>query len=386
MKARESVWSGDRGQGSIFHRLAGGKRESANLYLSYRVDGRECVVSAHTDDVAEAKRELRRLLRNKANAAEGLTPLVTPKTERVTVADVLAANLERAEAKGLADLKGIGYMTGILTKLLGSIRVVQLRPEHIDAYTARRKRGEGSKRGRSVGPAGVHRELEVLRKALRHAVERGVLVYAPHVPMPDVHDNVRDVEIPLPEFPRILAAIDSDDVRDFVEWLLTATRPKGVRGLKWSWFDAKTWTLRVPAEKGGSARQFAIVGTLRTIIERRIARRQLGCDLIFHRDGEPMRPKRTRKAFYRALKACGLPTGKESGYVLYDLKKTGVGLLLDAGLSDAEAMDFTGHRTASMLHRYRAKTAKRHAASVAKRDAYLEKQFAHISGGFAHSR
>jgi len=47
-----------------------------------------------------------------------------------------------------------------------------------------------------------------------------------------------------------------------------------------------------------------------------------------------------------------------------------------SGLSDAEAMDFSGHRTASMLHRYRTKTAKRHGASVGKRDAYLAKQFA----------
>ncbi len=58
--------------------------------------------------------------------------------------------------------------------------------------------------------------------------------------------------------------------------------------------------------------------------------------------------------------------------MLYDTKKTAVGLLLDASLSDAEAMDFSGHKTASMLQRYRTKTAKRHGASVRKRDEYLD--------------
>jgi integrase len=263
------------------------------------------------------------------------------------------------------------------------VRAIRLRAEHIDQFAERRRKGEGSKRGRKVGDVLIRRELEVLRTAYKYAVERGVLTYAPHIPLPSVGDNVRDVEIPLSGFPAILAAIENRDVRDFVEWLvLTAMRPKGVRGFLWSWFDGKTWTLKVPSEKGGNAREFSIEGSLRTVIERRIARRRLGCDLIFHRDGKPMRPKATRMAFYKALEACELPTGR-AGYTLYDAKKTAVGLLLDAGLSDAEAMDFSGHKTPSMLNRYRAKTAKRHGASVRKRDEYLARVLADNPGTFA---
>ena len=48
----------------------------------------------------------------------------------------------------------------------------------------------------------------------------------------------------------------------------------------------------------------------------------------------------------------GVATGK-AGFCLYDTKKTARASCSTPGISDAEAMDFSGHRTASMLHHYR---------------------------------
>lgn len=78
-----------------------------------------------------------------------------------------------------------------------------------------------------------------------------------------------------------------------------------------------------------------------------------------------MRQVRER-AFYPSLKACELPTGR-NGYLLYDVKKSAAGLLIDAGLTEREAMHFSGHATPSMFDRYLIKSAKRHGASVRKR-------------------
>ncbi|MGH9367264.1 MAG: hypothetical protein ACRD3M_06290, partial [Thermoanaerobaculia bacterium] len=91
--ARETLWSGDRGEGSVFYRIKNGLRVSANLYVAYRADGREYVVSAKTADLEDAKRELKRLTRNRENAAEGLEALRTPKAERVTVLQFVEAHL-----------------------------------------------------------------------------------------------------------------------------------------------------------------------------------------------------------------------------------------------------------------------------------------------------
>ena len=96
---RETVWRGDRGEGSIFFRLKEGRPLSENLYLSYRADGKEQVVSTKTNDLADAKRELKRLTRNRENAREGKEPLITPKAERVTVEQIVGDTLTNASLK-----------------------------------------------------------------------------------------------------------------------------------------------------------------------------------------------------------------------------------------------------------------------------------------------
>lgn len=376
-RVRDIQWAGDRGEGSIFFFVDAetSKKVSSSLYISYRAEGRECLVSAKTDELADAKRELKRLTRNRDNAREGKEPLMTPKAERVTIGDLLDANLRRAGAAKLESLRGVGYLTETLRNLLGQVRAVEFRPEHVDLYKERRKRGEGTARKAKVGDKSIREELAILNRAFTYAVERRVLHYAPFIEKPTA-DNVREKEIPLEKFPGILAAIGSPDARDFCEWLLlTAMRPKGTRALRWEWFDGDTWTLKVPSEKGGQAREFAIEGSLRRVFERRLAARRLGCPFIFHQDGEALDERRVRRAFYEALEACGLPTGRK-GFTLYDTKKTAAGLLIDSGLSEHEAMHFSGHATASMFDRYIVKSSARHRENVKKRDLYLERRLA----------
>lgn len=328
------------------------------------------VVSAKTEDLADAKKELKRLIRNRENASEQLDVLKTPKVQSVAVGDLLDANLRRAESKGLLSLREMKYQTAVLRAILGDVRAVEFRPEHVDGYIARRGRGEGSRHKKKVSKTTIRHELEVLSRAFRYAVERRVLRQAPFIERL-TEDNVRGKEIPLDEFPKILAAMTDPDARDFVEWmLLTAMRPKGVGAYRWEWFDGKAWTLKVPSQKGGQAREFAIDGTLRQVIERRIATRRLDCPFIFHRGGEQLDARRVRKAFYEALEACELPTGR-AGFLLYDTKKTAAGLLIDAGLSEREAMRFSGHRTPSMFDRYVIKSPDRHREQILKRDRSL---------------
>lgn len=150
-------------------------------------------------------------------------------------------------------------------------------------------------------------------------------------------------------------------------------RPKGTRALLWEWFDGDAWTLKVPSEKGGQAREFAIEGTLRRVFERRIATRRLGCPFVFHQNGKTLDERLVRREFYKALKACGFESGRK-GFTLYDTKKTAAGLLIDSGLSTREAMHFSGHATESMFDRYIIKSADRHRENVRKRDEYLARR------------
>jgi integrase len=374
-RVRSVQWSGDRGEGSVFFFVDAetGQKISRNLYVAYWAAGKEQLLSAKTDDLDDAKRELKRLLRNRENAREGKEVLITPKTERVTVGELLDANLRRADRAGLASLPEIRYQSDLLRALLGEIRAVDFRPEHADRYRERRLRGEGSRYGAKVGEKTVQNELAVLRKAFHEAVRRGVLRFAPYIEMPGVSPE-RKKEIPIGVFfSKVLPKMTDADARDFVEWmLLTARRPKGIGALRWEWWDQERGTIQMPPEKGGNPTVFSVRGMLAKVFERRVAARRLDCPFIFHREGEPMDDENVRPFFYEALEAAEIPTGR-AGFTLYDTKKTAMGVMVDAGLSVEEIMAFSGHRDRAMVERYVVRNADRQAKSVARRDAFLRK-------------
>jgi len=279
-------------------------------------------------------------------------------------------------------LSQIRYRTKTLVGLLGEVLALEFRPEHVDFYREARRK--------EVSLTAVCRELEILDTAFREAVKRRVLRLAPFIEKP-TEDRVREKEIPLEAFPKILEEMAKRDPvsRDYAEWLLlTAMRPKGVRALRWDWLDMRRvvlengelrpWTLKVPAEKRGNARVFSIEGSLRRVIERRLPDRFKGPTIF------PVSERHGRRVFYAALEACGHVAGRK-GYTLYDSKKTAAGLLIDSGLSESEAMNFSGHATPSTFNRYLIKSAKRHGAAVRKRDEYLEKRLADIRGVDADS-
>jgi integrase len=349
---------------------------SSNLYVSYFAGGKEVVLSAKTDDLDDAKRELRRRTRNKENALEGRETLVTPKLERVTVDDILQADLERAQRDGQASARQRGYQVAILKKLLGKVRAIDFRPEHVRQYQKRRLAGEGTKHEKKVGLKAIKNELTILSQAFTYAKEREVIVRVPFIEKPSVDDE-RKKEIPVEAYygeKGILAAIPDDDARDFVEFmLLSARRPKGIGALRWDWYDPTKGVLKIPPEKKGNPTVFSVRGLLKRVFDRRIAARRPGIPFIFHIRGGMADEKTVRPLYYAALAAKGFPTGR-AGFTLYDCKKTAMGLMVDAGLTVEEIMAFSGHRNRAMVERYIVRNAERQAKSVERRDEYLTKR------------
>jgi integrase len=379
-RVRDVQWKDERGEGSIFFFVdrETGKKISAKLYVSYFTCGKEVVLSAKTADLDDAKRELRRRIRNRENSREGKEILVTPKLERVTVSEILDADLERARRENQASVRQRRYQVEILKNLLGQVRAIEFRPEHVDQYRKRRLTGEGTKRGRKVGLKAVKNELTILSQAFTYARHRGAILSMPFIEKPTINDE-RKKEIPVEAYygeEGILAAIDHDDARDFIEcMLLSARRPKGIGELRWEWYDAEKGILRVPPEKKGNPTVFSVRGLLKKVFDRRIAARRPGVPYIFHFRGGVATEKSIRRYFYAALEAKEIPT-KRAGFTMYDTKKTAMGVMVDAGLTVEEIMAFSGHRNRAMVERYIVRNADRQAKSVDRRDDYLVKRLA----------
>jgi integrase len=370
MKVRETVWRGDRGEGTIFYRLdRDGKRVSPNLYLSYRADRREQVKSAMTADLGEAKRELGRLTRNRANAKEGLDVLRTPKMERVTVAELVESYLEdrAGECESIAAMRSHAKP---LLAVLGRVKAVELTPEHVRRYKAHREK--------TVSPAKISRELEILKAAFNLSAGEGGLRFVPVIKLPSVK-NARKVFFPLERVPELLEAVGrrSADVRDFLHWLsFSGMRPKAIRLLRWSDLDTSDWilSLRSEEDKNDFGRELAIEGESREILEARRAGRRPG-DVFIFGGTEPLAHKRVWNVWNAALKDMGLPSG-EHGFRVYDLKKTALRALRRAGVSEERAMFFSGHKTSSTFRRYDVTAREDNREDAARVTEYRRKRFA----------
>jgi integrase len=392
---REIVWVGDRGEGTVFYRLKQSKdgeirRASANLYLSYRAENREHVVSAHTPDLADAKRELRRLTRNRDNAKEGKEPLATPKAERVKVQEIVAAYLDDREFEEKREsIKSMRDHAKPVLAALGGVRALELRPEHVARYKKLRRA--------SVSDAKISRELEILKAAFNFAAEQGRIRVVPVIKLPHV-DNARQVFFPLERIPELLETLAklADDckpryrdgflrARDFLHWQsFGGMRPKAIRLLQWAYLDEKDWVLTLPAgeDKNRAGRELDVSGEAREILERRLKARRPG-DVYIFGGPKPIANKLVWRVWNLALERMGLPSGQEAGFTPYDLKKTALRALRRAGIPEERAMYFSGHVTPSTFRRYNITSRDDNREDMQKATEYRRRRFAHTQAADA---
>ena len=79
--------------------------------------------------------------------------------------------------------------------------------------------------------------------------------------------------------------------------------------------------------------------------------RQLGCRLLFHVNGKPLRELKSE--WRQAVQAAGLVAGRKGGgVVLYNLRHSCLTNLAEAGVPDTTARAISGHKTDSAHRRY----------------------------------
>jgi integrase len=139
-----------------------------------------------------------------------------------------------------------------------------------------------------------------------------------------------------------------EDLADAVTFLFFSTWRVGeMQTLEWPDYDRAERTIRLRAErsKNKHGRVIPTEGEMAAVMDRRLKKRRLDCPFIFHRDGKRLGD--FRKPWKRACAVIGL-----SGRMVHDLRRSGVKHLIDSGVDPHTVMEFSGHRTDSMLRRY----------------------------------
>jgi integrase len=337
-----------RGDGFLIRR---GRIWYARLYNR----GRCVEESLRTDDQELAEKRLA-LLRRKRDRGTYLEP----SQRRVTVDELLKDLLVHLEVKGAASYRKAGSALKSVREEFGHRQAHDL-----DTGSVERVQRDWLKAG--VKPATVNRRCELLRQAYRLAARRTPpkVMAIPHVPLLKV-ENARQGFLSRTQIARLLEGLVDEDVRDFVDWSAwTGMRPSETRRLTWSMVDTAAGTLTVaPAiAKTRRGRVLALVGPLKDIVQRRVQRRRLGCELVFHRvsKGQPGRPVRDIHLAWRAaLVAAKLPLTLRP----YDLRRSALRNLIRSGTHETVAMAISGHRTRSTFDRYNITSTEDVAAAI----------------------
>ena len=306
------------------------------LWIHYSFRGQTFKESAHTDNVAQA----RKLRKQKLKQVER-PGFVGPKEDKWTIADMKArieADYDRKQNRSLDTFK---HCFKHIEAAFQFRRVIDITTPVVEEYVKNRLVAGAAR-------STVNRELAYLRHGFKLMHKAGDISAIPAVIELLQGENVRKGFIAPAEFASLAEKIPDSDARDLVEFLYNSGWRSGEgKTLEWSEVDLKNNMVRLPAEKSKSKkpRNLPIIGALAEIIQRRIEARRLDCPFVFHRRGKQIAS--FRKAFKAAAAAAEMP-----GLVPHDMRRSAVRNFRRAGLSEHEGMKLSGHETDSIYRRY----------------------------------
>jgi integrase len=231
-----------------------------------------------------------------------------------------------------------------LARKFAGREVQSITTQEIRDYQAMRL-GEGAQTG------GVRCEMAALKRMFRILLQDGAIASMPYIPMP-AEGLPRRGFFELEEFECLLPRLPAWFRPAVTFSYLTGWRRGEVWSLTWKQVDLVEGTVRLDAgtTKSGQGRLIYFTDDLRALIEaqwQEHLEEYRDCQLVFHREGEPIRPTPALEAWRKACKAAGL-----EGKLMHDFRRTAARNLLRAGIDQSTAMAMLGHETDHVFRRY----------------------------------
>jgi integrase len=236
-----------------------------------------------------------------------------------------------------------------LTDFFKTRLISQITPSLITEYQSKRLT-EKSYRGGNTKPATVNRETACLRTVFNKALRDGKLEKNP----------MRGVKL-LPENnerDRVLSPEEWEKYKSHCPpWYLpiaiaayrTAMRKGEIINLSISRVDLNEGFIRLKPEdtKTGFGRSIPIHSELMGVLKDALKVRYLNCELVFHRDGNPITPHDIRVAHESTCKEAGIVA-----FVFHDFRHTCINNWRKEGHDYFKIMAVSGHKTISVFKRY----------------------------------
>ena len=227
----------------------------------------------------------------------------------------------------------------------GSLPLARLTPDRI-------AEGRDKLRAQGKAPATCNRYVAAISACLSRTVrELGWIEVNPCSRVDKfTEDNARDRVLTDAELRRLLDACRSDDLRDLITLArYTAARRSELTGLRRQDVDLQRRMVSFVDTKNGTDRSVALVGLALEVMQRRLKVPRLDTPLVFPRKTDPSRPADYRESFVNAVKRAGL----DGDVCFHTLRHTALTRLAESGATLSELQQIAGHKTLSMVARYK---------------------------------
>jgi len=325
--------------GSVFQKTyldrRGSNRKTSTWYLKYYVQGKPVEVASGTDSYDEALAMLRKRLAQVPGEH-------SDQPDRVKMAQLLDLLIDDYRYKARRSTYDTELRVNAhLRPFFGERKVETINTSAVRQYVDYRRRQKAE-------AATINKELSWLRRSMRigAAHEPALVLRVPTFDMLPVdnvregmmeHEQYRAVRDALPRYARIALVIAYH----------TGARKGEIRSIQKERIDLKAKRIHLPGRttKNGRPRYLPIYGDMAAELELAVSACDRKCPFLVQDKGQPVFD--FEKAWSSACEAAGVPKT-----LFHDLRRTAITNMVEAGLSEKEAMEISGHKTRAVFDRY----------------------------------
>ena len=342
----------------------GNPAKTESWYLKYYVNGKPVECSSGTTDYDEALEMLRKRMANASAECHVMQP------ERVKIWQLLDLLIEDYRYKGRKSI----YDTELrvnqhLRKYFGKMKAQALSTTVLRAYVTRRQRQKAE-------AATINKELSWLRRSMNlgRLHDPQLVLHVPAFEMLPI-DNAREGTLDHDAYRRVRDLLPSYARLALVIAYHTGARKGEIRSIRIEHVDLKAKRIFRPGRttKNSKPRYLPIYGDMEAEIEFALSKADPRCGFLLQRDGEPVFD--FEKAWATACKSAGV-----QGALFHDLRRTALTNMIEAGLSEKEAMEISGHKTRAVFDRYHIVSERRMRQNAEKLAAHLQAKVSPVTG------
>lgn len=367
------------GKNDLFHKSyrdrRGRKQFSKTWTMRFYRNGKEVDITSGTEDRAEAEQVY---LRELANYAER-GPETTNQAQ-VTVGQLLGLVLDEYKLKNRrTHYNKKREIESVLMPRVGHLKAMKFGTQQIKAYIEARQKDalwstkatqDWKKKGKKVAPATINRELATIRRAFNLGSQHDppLVSRVPKFMMLE-EDNVREGVVTHDQYQALRSKLPPPERLALVISYHTGARLGELLLIEKPHVDLKAGRIKMPGRttKSKKPKYIPIYGDMREEIEGALQMGDKGCSFLVQRDGAMVDD--IGPAWERACKACGIPSA-----IFHDLRRTALTNMIEAGFSEKEAMEISGHKTAEVFRRYHIVSEKRMQRAGERLEAHMKKK------------